>query len=204
MINTNGFKQLLEQSLLEEQGIEFQKDNLQKLLSPFYEALEALKDKYNFDKLQSEVVDLNHRASVQESKTDYFRFRILIDGLYNLLAIYGHDYCGALFRWLKINYAVDIYGAQNRFARLYNDDICLLDPEDGCTGRVYMAHELTGIRYASSDYDFSIEFPVVTDLDAVLLAAQDFLRQLTVENQKAKEEKEYEEYLRLKEKFGNK
>lgn len=204
MVNTNGFKRLLEQSLLEEHGIEQQKTKLQDLLTPFYKELGALKERYNFDKLQSEGVDLNHRASVQASITDYYRFRMLVDGLYNLLAIYGSDHYSNLFRWLKNNYAIYIYTSTNHFATLYNDDICHLSPDDGCTSRTYIANNTKAVWYASADYEFSVEFPIAIDLDNVLIASENFLEQLSAEKLKKNEEKEYQEYLRLKEKFGDK
>jgi hypothetical protein len=201
MINTNGYEEKLLQSLKEETALEQQNADIQKILIPFYAAVGRLKEKYNFDKVQKDSVEIKHKISKQQSITDYYKFRMLIDGIVNLLMKYGYEYEDKLLRYLHINHEINIYRIES-LSYLFQDDVVETTPDGGYTSRIYLHHQIMGIRYMSDHNEFSVEFPVQSEIKGILIFAENRLKEYIEQDKSKKEEKEYQEYLRLKEKFG--
>ena len=203
MIDTNGFHSKLIASIVKEKELDHNKSEIDDYLSGYYEELSKLKEKYNFTEYSRKGVDLDHKKRQQQSISDYYRFRTMVDGLYNLFNKYGFQYYTSVINYLRVGHAVHVYNMDN-FGMIYQDDVTDTTPEGGYTHRICLAHGLTGIRYSSSNYEFSVEFPVVLNLDEVLTDTEEFIIGLVEADEEANKDKEYQEYLRLKEKFGDK
>lgn len=194
-------KQLIESTLKEDKLLKRQND-LQNSLKTFNDELAKLKEKHDYVKIKESLADTTLLISKQNLITDCYKLKILVDGLYFILKDQDKDYSYKLFNWLSSKYKITI-STQTFFDTIYRDEFYMFDPESFCIDRVYHHSSELSIRYTSPDYEFFIIFPINIDLDEVLLSANNQIAVWIAEETEKKETEEYQEYLRLKQKYDN-
>ena len=133
---------------------------------------------------------------------NYYYFRSIIDGVYNLLKEYGWKYWEETFGFLKQQFNIEWYLSEG-FDVFYCDYINCLNST--CVLDVVGTHIQHYIRYIPPTYDDDfISTPTDLDIMTVLNATEDFLKDSVKLYEQKESDEEYKTYLRLKEKYEGK
>jgi hypothetical protein len=200
MIDTNGF--LVKYQSAKDMLIALEKDKVdnEKELEPYYKTLAELEDSYSVQKARKKelIGDLLQNKRLR----DYYYFRSLIDGIYNLLKKFSWKAESSLFNFLKKNFSIQTYFEEG-FEVWYAESACEFTPDTSFTHEV-IDLDTECLVYFEYDINDQIKLPIDLDIYKVLLAAEDFLNEFTeLETQKMLDN-EYQEYVRLKEKYEGK
>lgn len=201
MINTNGFITKYIESCKEDCKLEKEIASIEERLVKPYDEIEKIKVMYNVKPLEAKKRELFiHKKDIANCK-EYYWYRSIVDGIYNLLEQFGWKHSTEMFIMLRDKFGMN-YELDEGFKVFYIDSISDISPSTILSKRI-LTDEVMGIYY--EDYDgnwFSI--PNNVDIDECLTAAQNFLKALMEEDLKQLEDEEYVTYLRLKEKYEGK
>jgi hypothetical protein len=130
---------------------------------------------------------------------NYYYFRSMVDGIYNLLKEYGWKYTDETFNMLSQNFGFH-YSMSEGFEIFYVNYITCLNPT--CVLDLVGDHTQHYIRYMPQTYDDDlISIPTDLDIMFILTETEKFLKDsIKLYEQKEKDE-EFELYLRLKKKY---
>lgn len=199
MINTNGFITKYIKECGEITRIENEITRIEEHLAPMYAEIDALHNRYDAHAKIDEQTKLQIERRSRTYNKEFFYFRSIIDGLYNLLEEFGWNYQCNLFEHL-IRFEITTEFEKD-FHSCYKEDIentidMLFTHQYGITSdRVYIVfHEFLS----------SIRMPMDLDIEEVLVSSQNLLRELHKLDNEKQDDEEYKTYLRLKEKYENK
>lgn len=199
MINTNGFKNEYIDTCKEQLLLQSEYDEVSKGLSEYYVELEALNEKYRSSETKKKLTGIFTKIKDIDSRKEYFYFRSIVDGIYNLLKEYGWQFELNLFKHLKHMFAISS-SFDEGFNTFYLEEICDMSTATVLHKR-YMSGQRTTIIHEDDNGFNHIQIPEDCDIDLVLNEAESHLKVLKVLDDKKKQDEEYETYLRLKEKY---
>lgn len=200
MINTNGFITKYIKECGEICHIENQIIAIEEHLAPMYAEIDALHTKYDAHAKIDEQKKLQVKKRSCTYNKEFYYFRSIIDGLYNLLEEYGWEYQANLFEYLTKFEITTAF--EKDFHDCYKEDI---KDTIGMIFTLLFGHTEDKVYIALGDDCFShIKMPIDLDIEEVLIDSQNLLRELQEADESKIEDKEYATYLILKEKFEGK
>lgn len=201
MINTNGFITEYIKSTQKILSLEKKLDAVEKELVPIYKEIEELKKKHNLNEKESDKRKISSELKINTRHKEYYYFRSIIDGIYNLLKEFGWKYRDDLFSFLGKSFDVSIYSEED-FGVFYVDYICDLTPENWFARHEFKDLDHQYLIYEEYEPTGVVKIPEDLDIEQTLVSAQNFLKDLHQSTLKKDSDAEYQEYLRLREKFG--
>ena len=197
-LNTNGFITKYIKATQKLLSLKNDFDSLTKELEPIYSEVNALRAKYKLPEKELQQSKLSSEMRDWAKYKEYYYFRCIIDGIYNLLKEYGWQYQYELFSHLR-NFGIKC-SFDEGFDMCYTEDICELTPSTAFSHEYYDTSEEYLIWSEFDTYD-EIKMPLNLDIESILLEARAFLKDSVELYNKKEKDKEYETYLRLKEKY---
>lgn len=203
MVNTNGFIGEWMHASDNLNALKKELADLSAELQPIYDELNALRTKYAVAEKEVKKVSLTTQIKDAKRRTEYYYFRSIIDGIYNLLKTYGWQHQHELFTHLR-NFGIKCTFCDYDFEVYYVDDLCDLTPQNAYFGREYVDIDEEYLIYGEIDTCDEIKLPVGLNIEKVLNEAEAFLKDSVELMNKKEEDEEYKTYLRLKEKYEGK
>lgn len=171
------------------------KDAAEKL-GLYYKELEALQKKYDYDNHSKKTSELARTKTTLEREIRYFMFRVIVDSIYDILKEYGWKYSDKVLDWANRNFHINFYLDEIGFEEFWVDYV-----SDG--DRIWSTYNIKEKTTCFEDYDFGrIKFPSDINLQSFVSSLDVYMSHLKHEEEANKEVEEYNEYQRLKKKFG--
>lgn len=197
MINTNGFITEYVKAVQNKEWLIKEESRLHDALKIPNQKIKAIEEEYGVKDLENKLKDVHVSKRDNTNVINYYYFRSIIDGVYNLLKEYGWSYCVDTLIFLSQNFGWH-YAMSDGFEIFYVDYITCLNPT--CVLDLIGDHTQHYIKYAEDMYDY-ISIPTDLDIMFVLTETENFLKDsIKLYKQKEKDE-EFELYLRLKKKY---
>jgi hypothetical protein len=198
MINTNGFITKYIESCKYIAEVEKEIEHIKGHLEKPYEEIEKIKVMYNVSFLEAKKKELAIRQKDVNNYKEYYWYRSIVDGLYNLLEKYGYKYVNKVWAFIIDKY--HIAGEMDEgFRMFYLDSIQSLSPATTLSKNI-RSEDIFDIYYENYDGDW-LGIPSNVDIEECLTKVEEYLIALAEENEKKTEDEEYATYLRLKEKY---
>lgn len=200
-INTNGFITKYIESCAKDCKLEKEIKSIEERLIKPYEEIENIKVMYSVGPLEAKKKELIiHRKDINNYK-EYYWYRSIVDGLYNLFEEYGWKYSTDTFVFLRDKYHIN-YEMDEGFRMFYLDSIRGISPTT-TLGKNIRSEDIFDVYY--EDYDGNwFKIPDNVDINECLTTVRDLLKELTDKDLEKLESEEYMMYLRLKEKYEGK
>lgn len=197
MINTNGFITEYTKAIQNKEWLNKEELRLNQELAIPNEKISVIMMEYGVRDLENKLKDVIASKRDNTNIINYYYFRSIIDGVYNLLKEYGWSYCVDTLIFLSQNFGWH-YAMSDGFEIFYVDYITCLNPT--CVLDLVRTHTQHYIKYEEDMYDY-ISIPADLDIMFVLTETENFLKDhIKLYKQKEKDE-EFELYLRLKKKY---
>lgn len=197
MINTNGFITEYTKAVQNKEELEKELLRLNESLIIPRKKIKQIEEEYGVKDLEDKLKDVVVSKRDNINIINYYYFRSIIDGVYNLLKEYGWIYCVDTLIFLSQNFGWH-YAMSDGFEIFYVDYITGLNPT--CVLDLVRTHTQHYIKYEEDMYDY-ISIPADLDIMFVLTETENFLKdRIKLYKQKEKDE-ELELYLRLKKKY---
>lgn len=200
MINTNGFITEYVKAVQNKEWLDKEEIRLNQELAIPNEKISAIIMEYGVRDLENKLKDVIISKRDNINVINYYYFRSMIDGIYNLLKEYGWSYCVDTLIFLSQNFGWH-YAMSDGFEIFYVDYITCLNPT--CVLDLVGTHTQHYIKYEEDMYDY-ISIPTGLDIMTVLNATEDFLKDSVKLYEEKESDEEYKTYLRLKEKYEGK
>lgn len=199
-INTNGFITEYVKAVQNKEWIVKEEKRLHETLSIPNQKIRAIEEEYGVKDLENKLKDVYISKRDNTNVINYYYFRSIIDGIYNLLKEYGWKYTDETFNMLSQNFGFH-YSMTEGFEVFYVDYITCLNP-------TYVLdlvgdHTQHYIKYEEDMYDY-ISIPTDLDIMFVLNETEKFLKDSVKLYEEKESDEEYRTYLRLKEKYEGK
>ena len=200
-INTNGFVNKYIESCKEDCKLENEIKYIEECLVKPYDEIEKIKVMYGVKPLESKKKELIINKKDIAQYKEYYWYRSIVDGIYNLLEEFGWNHSTKILTFLTDKYHIH-YEMDDGFRMFYLDSIQGTSATT-TLGKNIRSEDIFDIYY--EDYDGNwFKIPSNVDIDECLTTAQNFLKALMEEDLKQLEDEEYVTYLRLKEKYEGK
>lgn len=201
-INTNGFIKEYNDIVENIKWLQSEEDRLVKAMAPIQAEIDAIEKKYNYGGLHNKLKDVKISLIDNRNFKDYYYFRAIVDGLYNLLEKYGWKYSYDFYDYVKRTFNIHM-NFEDSFQEFYLDVVCEM-----CKTHLFQKEfiDLDWTYLVFSEYDTVdvIKIPEDYDIEKMLKQCEDYLAAIQVESNKKEQDEEYKTYLRLKEKYeGN-
>lgn len=199
-INTNGFLNEYNKELENQIWLQEEEQRLKEALKIPNEKIEAIMEAFGVKGLENKLKDVYVSKRDNANVINYYYFRSIIDGVYNLLKEYGWKYTYETFNMLNQNFGFH-YSMSDGFEIFYVDYITCLNPT--CVLDLVGTHTQHYIRYEEDMYDY-ISIPTDLDIMFVLNETEKFLKDSVKLYEEKELDEEYRIYLKLKEKYEGK
>lgn len=200
-INTNGFITEYVKAVQNKEWLDKEEKRLHEALDIPRRQIEEIEQEYGVKDLKNKLKDVLVSKRDNTNVINYYYFRSIIDGIYNLLKKYGWKYSEEVFIYLRQSF--DILSVfEDGFEIFYVDDI-------NCLNVTYtldlmpISNNINYIRYAN-DNDDEIRIPDNLDIMTILNEVEKFLKDSIKLYEQKESDEEYKLYLRLKEKYESK
>lgn len=201
-INTNGFITEYVKAVQNKEWLIKEEARLHESLKIPNQKIKAIEEEYGVKDLENKLNDVFVSKRDNRNVINYYYFRSIIDGVYNLLKEYGWKYWEAAFVFLEQQFKIE-WSLSEGFEVFYVDYITCLNPT--CVLDFVGTHIQHYIRYRPEIYDDDlIIIPTDLDIMTVLNATEDFLKDSVKLYEEKESDEEYKTYLRLKEKYEGK
>ena len=200
MINTNGFITEYVKAIQNKDWLIKEEARLNETLKIPRQKIKAIEEEYGVKGLENKLKDVFVSKRDNTNVINYYYFRSIIDGVYNLLKEYGWKYTDETFNMLSQNFGFH-YSMSEGFEIFYVDYITCLNPT--CVLDLVGDHTQHYIRYEEDMYD-CISIPTDLDIMFVLNETEKFLKDSVKLYEEKESDEEYRTYLRLKEKYEGK
>ena len=201
-INTNGFITEYVKAVQNKEWLIKEEARLNETLKIPYQKIKAIEEEYGVKDLENKLKDVFVSKRDNTNTINYYYFRSIVDGIYNLLKDYGWKYWEETFGFLKQQFDIEWYLSEG-FEVFYVDYINCLNAT--CVLDFVGTHIQHYIRYMPQTYDDDlISIPTDLDIMTVLNATEDFLKDSVKLYEEKESDEEYQTYLRLKEKYEGK
>jgi hypothetical protein len=199
-INTNGFITEYVKAVQNKERLNTEELRLNQALAIPREKIRAIELEYGVKDLENKLRDVFVSKRDTTNTINYYYFRSIIDGVYNLLKEYGWKYTDETFNMLNQNFGFH-YSMSEDFEIFYVDYITCLNPT--CVLDLVGTHTQHYIKYEEDMYDY-ISIPTDLDIMFVLTETEKFLKDSVKLYEEKESDEEYKTYLRLKEKYEGK
>ena len=199
-INTNGFITEYVKAVQNKEWLNKEEKRLYDTLRIPNEKIKAIEEEYGVKDLENKLRDVHLSKRDNTNVINYYYFRSIIDGIYNLLKEYGWKYTDETFNMLSQNFGFH-YSMSEGFEIFYVDYITCLNPT--CVLDLVGDHTQHYIKYEEDMYDY-ISIPTDLDIMFVLNETEKFLKDSVKLYEEKESDEEYRTYLRLKEKYEGK
>lgn len=202
MINTNGFITEYVKSVQNKEWLVKEERRLHEALIIPRQKIKEIEEEYGVKDLENKLKDVIVSKRDNTNVINYYYFRSIIDGIYNLIKEYGWKYWEETFKFLKQQFKIE-YSLSEGFEVFYLDYVTCLNP-------TYVldfvgTHIQHYIRFRPEEWDDDlIVIPTDLDIMTVLNATEDFLKDSVKLCEEKESDEEYQTYLRLKEKYERK
>ena len=200
-INTNGFITNYVKAVQNKEWLTKEETRLNEALAIPRQKIKEIEEEYGVRDLELNLKDVLISRRDINNVINYYYFRSIIDGVYNLIKEYGWRYTDETLSFLYQQFDIGHYFYDD-FGVFYVDYITCLNPT--CVlDLICIKGNKHAIRYRSDDGD---SFTIPTDLDimTVLNEAEKFLKDSVKLYEEKESDEEYRTYLRLKEKYEGK
>lgn len=199
MINTNGFITEYVKAVQNKEWLNNEEKRLHEALAIPRRKIEEIEQEYGLKDLENKLKDVFVSKRDNTNVINYYYFRSIIDGVYNLLKEYGWKYWEETFEFLKQQFNIEWYLSEG-FEVFYVDYITCLNPTSVLD--FVGTHIQHYVRYMPQTYDDDfISIPVGLDIMFVLNNVETFLKNSIKLYRQKESDEEYRTYLRLKEKY---
>ena len=201
-LNTNGFLDKYTKEVENQAWLETEEKRLKESLKIPNEKIEAIMKEFGVrdlnNKLQDVIISKNDNKHIRE----YYYFRAIVDGIYNIVKDCGWQYCNEIINYAYRKYNIKFY-AEDSFDVIYNECICEL------TSTTYLEPEFidldfTYLVYREYDVDMYIKIPIDLNIEKTLTGIKNYAEAYVEEVTNQEKDEEYQLYLRLKEKYEGK
>ena len=199
-INTNGFITEYVKAVQNKEWLVKEESRLHEALTIPCQKIKAIEEEYGVKDLENKLKDVHVSKRDNANVINYYYFRSIIDGVYNLLKEYGWKYWEETFLFLEQQFKFK-YELSEGFDIFYVDYVTCLNPN--CVLDLVGDHTQHYIKYEEDMYDY-ISIPVGLDIMFVLNNVEAFLKDSIKLYEQREKDEEYETYLRLKEKYEGK
>ena len=199
-INTNGFITEYVKAVQNKEWLVKEEARLNEALKIPNQKIKAIEEEYGVKDLENKLRDVFVSERDNTNVINYYYFRSIIDGIYNLLKEYGWKYTDETFSMLSQNFGFH-YAMSDGFEIFYVDYITCLNPT--CVLDLVGTHTQHYIKYEEDMYDY-ISIPTDLDIMFVLTETEKFLKDSVKLYEEKESDEEYRTYLRLKEKYEGK
>ena len=199
-INTNGFITEYVKAIQNKEWLIKEESRLNEALAIPRQKIKTIEEEYKVKDLENKLRDVFVSKRDTTNVINYYYFRSIIDGIYNLLKEYGWKYTDETFNMLNQNFGFH-YSMSEGFEIFYVDYITSLNPT--CVLDLVGDHTQHYIKYEEDMYDY-ISIPTDLDIMFVLTETEKFLKDSVKLYKEKESDEEYKTYLRLKEKYEGK
>lgn len=199
-INTNGFITEYVKAVQNKDWLIKEQARLHEALAIPHKKIEEIEQEYGVKGLENKLEDVIISKRDNINVINYYYFRSIIDGVYNLLKEYGWKYTDVTFNMLSQNFGFH-YLMSEGFEIFYVDYITCLNPT--CVLDLVGTHTQHYIKYEDDMCDY-ISIPTDLDIMFVLNETEKFLKDNVRLYEQRESDVEYQTYLRLKEKYEGK
>lgn len=199
-INTNGFITEYVKAVQNKEWLVKEEKRLHEALTVPNQKIKEIEEEYGVKDLENKLKDVFISKRDNTNVINYYYFRSIIDGVYNLLKEYGWSYCDETLDFLRQTFGVYYYLCDG-FDVFYTDSITCLNPT--CVLDLIGDHTQHCLKYENDCFDF-ITIPTDLDIMFVLTETEKFLKDSVKLYEQKESDEEYKTYLRLKEKYEGK
>lgn len=199
-INTNGFITEYVKAVQNKEWLIKEEKRLNEALAIPNQKIKEIEEEYNVKDLQNKLRDVFVSRRDTTNTINYYYFRSIVDGIYNLIKEYGWKYWEETFLFLEQQFKFK-YELSEGFDVFYVDYVTCLNPT--CVLDLIGDHNQHYIRHQEDIYDF-ISIPTDLDIMTVLNEVEKFLKDSVKLYEERESDEEYKTYLRLKEKYEGK
>lgn len=199
-INTNGFITEFVKAVQNKEWLVKEELRLNEALTIPRQKIKVIEEEYGVKGLENKLKDVYVSKRDNANVINYYYFRSIIDGVYNLLKEYGWTYTDETFNMLNQNFGFH-YSMSDGFEIFYFDYITCLNPT--CVLDLVGDHTQHYIKYEEDMYDY-ISIPTDLDIMFVLNETEKFLNDSVKLYEQKESDEEYQIYLKLKEKYEGK
>lgn len=201
-INTNGFLIRYIEEVENQAWLETEEKRLNEALKIPTEKIEAIMEEFGVkdltNKLQDVIISKNDNRHIRE----YYYFRAIVDGIYNIVKDCGWQYCTEILNYAQRYYGMKFY-AEDSFDVIYNECICELTPTTYLEPE-FIDLDFTYLVYKDCDDDICIKIPIDLNIEKTLTGIKNYAEVYVEEVTNQEKDKEYQLYLKLKEKYEGK
>ena len=201
-LNTNGFLGNYKVTVENQMWLEAEEQRLKEALKIPNEKIEAIMEAFGVKDLQNKLNDVVYSKNDNKHIREYYYFRAIVDGIYNIVKECGWQYCREIIDYAERQSGIKFY-SEEPFDIVYRDYICEL------TTATYLQSEFvdldfTYLIYRDYDADVCIKIPDDLNIEKTLIGIKNYAEAYIEDVTKQEEDKEYQMYLKLKEKYGGK
>ena len=169
------------------------KEKLSAEHNKFLDALNKLKQEYNFDVLQNKFLQSKCDLENNTRKMRYNYLRIITDAIYYADTITSSKYYNKIIRYITNKYHIKVDTCGEQYNVTWHDYICATTEYSNC---IYNRSD-NHLVFEDVSENFYIVAPHDIDLDMFVKDLEEYCKILNTQ----KDANEYQEYLRLKEKY---
>lgn len=201
-INTNGFLANYKVAVENQRWLEEEEQRLKEALKIPNEKIEAIIEAFGVKDLNNKLNDVVYSKNDNKHIREYYYFRAIVDGIYNIVKDCGWQYCGEIIDYAERKCGIKFY-AEESFDICYRDYLCEL------TTATYLQREFVDLDteyliYRDIDCDLCIKIPDDLDIEKTLISIKNYAEAYVEDVTKQEKDKEYQMYLKLKEKYEGK
>lgn len=199
MINTNGFITEYVKAVQNKEWLIKEELRLHDALKIPNQKIRAIEEEYGVKDLENKLKDVFVSKRDNTNVINYYYFRSIIDGIYNLLKEYGWKYWEETFGFLKQQFDIKWFLSEG-FEVFYVDYITCLYPTFVLD--FVGTHIQHYVRFVPQEWDDDfISIPTDLDIMTVLNEVEKFLKDSVKSYEEKEKDAEFELYLRLKKKY---
>lgn len=201
-INTNGFLDKYLEEVKNQAWIKTEEQRLQEALKIPNEKIDAIIEAFGVKDLNNKLNDVLYTKKDNKHITEYYYFRAIVDGIYNIVEDCGWEYCDEILKYAERRNGIKFY-SEECFQVSYLDYICSLTPATYLQSE-FVDLDFTYLIYRDYDCDLCIKIPEGLNIENTLISIKQYAESYKEESIKQEKDSEYQMYLKLKEKYEGK
>lgn len=201
-INTNGFITEYVKAVQNKEWLIKEEARLNEALKIPNQKIRAIEEEYGVKDLENKIKDVYVSKRDNKHIREYYYFRAIVDGVYNIVKDCGWQYCNEILDYAQRYYGMKFY-AEDSFDVIYNEWVCELTPTTYLETE-FIDLDFTYLVYREFDADMYIKIPIDLDIEKTLTGIKNYAESYVKEVTNQEKDKEYQLYLKLKEKYEGK
>jgi hypothetical protein len=201
-LNTNGFLDKYTEEVKNQAWFETEEQRLHEALTIPHQKIRAIEEEYGVKDLENKLKDVYVSKRDNKHIREYYYFRAIIDGIYNIVKDCGWQYCNEILDYAQRHYGMKFY-SEEPFDICYRDYICELTPATYLQTE-FIDLDFTYVIYRDYDADVCIKIPIDLNIEKTLTGIKNYAEAYVEEVTNQEKDKEWQMYLKLKEKYEGK